>query len=96
MRPGSAVRLENRIEDISVPTKTATTLGLIVNELCSNAVKYGSDGAPETPMTLTLAMTRDAGEYTLTVSNTGRPFPVFTIGFPDPGAHTPARIAGRG
>lgn len=75
MRPDSAARLENRIEGISLPTKTATILGLIVNELCSNAVKYGSDGTPETPMTLTLAMTRDAGEYTLTVSNTGRPFP---------------------
>lgn len=38
------VRLELSIEDTSIPTKTAIPVGLIVNELATNAIKHGFSG----------------------------------------------------
>ena len=38
---GADVELEIGIGDITLPTKTATTLGLIISELATNAVKHG-------------------------------------------------------
>ena len=41
MGHASGVEVRNEVEHLEVPTKTAVTLGLIVNELVSNALKHG-------------------------------------------------------
>ncbi|MFP4068445.1 MAG: PAS domain S-box protein [Spirochaetaceae bacterium] len=73
---GSAVSLRTDIEETWLPSDTAVTLGLIVNELATNAVKHGFTG--EEPPFFTVSLTRGGarGEtYTLTVENSGRPLP---------------------
>ena len=69
------VAIENSIGDISLPTKTAVTLGLIINEIATNAIKYGFTSDSET--IFTVAMEKDTMEqrYILTLANTGNPFP---------------------
>ncbi len=69
------VTVQNDIEDLAVPSKIATSLGLIINELATNAVKHGFSG-PDDPR-FTVSMHHDAGtnHYVLQVSNTGNPFP---------------------
>lgn len=63
----------NRINQIRVSPKRAVPLGLIVNELATNAVKYGF-GSAEEPL-LRLESLKDDGECRLTISNSGSPFP---------------------
>lgn len=72
----SSVSLRTDIDELSLPSDTAVTLGLIVNELATNAMQHGFSGE-ETPV-FTVRLTRDAPgseAFTLTVANTGRPFP---------------------
>jgi two-component sensor histidine kinase len=68
------VEIVNKIEDISIPTKTAISLGLVVNEIATNAMKYGFTSDEEARFTI--EMTRDSKntQYILTLSNTGHPF----------------------
>ena len=74
-----AIRLE--VEDRMCSTKTLSTLGLIVNELVTNAMKYAF-GDHHSPM-LTVTGTGTAQEYTLTVADNGP-------GMPEPEArHSP-------
>ena len=69
------VTVENRIPELSMKTATAATLGLIVNELATNAVKHGF--APD--QTARFRVSLDTGDhsdaYVLTVSNSGARFP---------------------
>jgi PAS domain S-box-containing protein len=69
------IELESRIEDISLNSKTALSLGLIINEMATNAIKHGFN-EKEDPR-FTVEMKKDTGSncYVLTVSNTGNPFP---------------------
>jgi len=69
------VKIINNVEDISIPTKTAIPLGLVVNEIATNAVKYGFTDYKEARFSID--MRKDTGRkyYTLTLSNTGNPFP---------------------
>jgi two-component sensor histidine kinase len=64
--------LDIRVEDckIEIPTATAVSLGFIVSELLTNAVKHG-DGR----ITVELSPAPDGG-YALSVSNDGPPLPV--------------------
>lgn len=74
-RTNPGVEVENEIGDVFLPTKLATTLGLIVNELATNAVKYGFRSQSEKRFNVTMKTDEDSEEYVLTVSNTGREFP---------------------
>jgi PAS domain S-box-containing protein len=74
-REGSAVTLENRVDDIEVPTRTAVSLGLIINELATNAVKHAFAGVEHPRFSVTGGEPRDTGERVLEVSNTGSRFP---------------------
>jgi PAS domain S-box-containing protein len=69
------VAIKNTIGEIVLPTKSAVTLGLIINEVATNAIKHGftSDVQPE----FTVSMEDDTqnGQYVLTLSNSGNPFP---------------------
>ncbi len=68
------ITIENDLPDISVSTKTAIPLGLIVNERATNALKHGFVG--EVEPRFTVSMDQDGkGYYMLTASNTGKPFP---------------------
>jgi PAS domain S-box-containing protein len=69
------VELEIAIDQITLPTKTATTLGLIVSELATNAVKHGFAGESKSRFAVTMRTDETTGEHVLTVSNTGREFP---------------------
>ncbi|MFW5807198.1 MAG: PAS domain S-box protein, partial [Spirochaetota bacterium] len=72
---GTGAEIDIGIDDVVLPTKVATTLGLILNELAMNAVKHGF--TPDTDKRFGLRMETDEGsnEYVLVVSNTGRAFP---------------------
>jgi two-component sensor histidine kinase len=70
---GRTVSLENGIPDISIPTRAAVPIGLVTNELATNAIKHGFADHDDPRFVVSL---RTGGEdYALTVSNTGRPFP---------------------
>ncbi|MFP4364149.1 MAG: PAS domain S-box protein [Spirochaetia bacterium] len=69
------VKIVNSIERIILNPKTAIPVGLIVNELATNAVKHGFSEEEEPIFTVSLKSIADGSGYTLTVSNTGNPFP---------------------
>lgn len=54
--------------DVSLPTATAIPLGFIVNELITNAVKYGEGQ-------IVVGLNFDSEDYVLTVSNAGQALP---------------------
>jgi PAS domain S-box-containing protein len=72
---GSGAELEIEIGNVSLATKTATTLGLIVNELATNAVKHGFGKESRKRFSVTMESDEHSGEHVLTVSSTGREFP---------------------
>jgi len=70
--PGKKITVDTRIEIDSLPTKTAVVCGLILNELATNAMKYGFQDQKEPRFEVRFA--REAGElYSLRVSNNGGP-----------------------
>jgi two-component system, sensor histidine kinase PdtaS len=77
--PAGSVTVENKSESIFLPTKLAIPLGLILNELATNAVKHGftADAPARFAIELRsfLSEGNAKGRYVLTVSNNGRPFP---------------------
>ena len=69
------VKLEMNIKNISLPAKTAAPLGLIANEMATNAVKHGFTNEQEPKFSVSLTQETAAGEYILTLANNGKPFP---------------------
>jgi two-component sensor histidine kinase len=61
------------IADEEIPTRTATTLGLIINELATNAIKHGFDR--DAGARFSVALTYRDGCDELVVRNSGRRFP---------------------
>ncbi len=73
---GPEVRIENHISGVRLPSKTVTSLGLIVNELATNAIKYGFRPDLEPPrFYLALETDHAREEQVLTIWNNGNPFP---------------------
>ena len=68
---GGSVRVENRIGEVMMPTKSAVTFGLIINELATNALKYAFADDRENHFTVELGADDDRAERTLVISNTG-------------------------
>lgn len=69
-----AVTLE--LEALPVPVRNAVSLGLIVNELATNAVKHGFDPALAKPaFSITLEKLQGSNEWEMRVHNTGKPLP---------------------
>lgn len=69
----SGIGLEMKAEDISVSTKTASSLGLILNELLVNAFKYafaGNEGG-----TIRVAVRRCGDDLELMVADDGKGLP---------------------
>ncbi len=69
------VTLILEVEDICVPTKTAMSLGLIINEIATNAIKHGFNEKEEPLFSIKMRKERESSRYELTLSNTGNPFP---------------------
>ena len=69
------VHIVNNIEQETIHTKTAMSLGLLVNEIATNAIKYGFTSAEEARFTVSLTQDEQNGHYILTLSNSGNPFP---------------------
>jgi len=69
------VHIVNNIEQETIHTKTAMPLGLLVNEIATNAIKYGFTSAEEARFTVSLTQDEQNGHYILTLSNSGNPFP---------------------
>jgi two-component sensor histidine kinase len=69
------VTVDCRIPDISLPTRDAVSLGLIVNEIATNAVKHGF--SDEQAPAFSVEMDEEAGRnrYVLKLANRGKPFP---------------------
>lgn len=69
------IHIVNNIENVSIPTKTAIPLGLVVNEIATNAIKYGYTADEEGSFTMEFKQDEEHHQYFLTLSNTGNPFP---------------------
>jgi chemotaxis protein methyltransferase CheR len=67
---GRAIVLKTDIESEFLPTDRAIPIGLIVNELVTNAVKYAFPG--EASGTVMVALKRAPGELRLTVADDGK------------------------
>lgn len=72
---GPDVELEVDIPDIRIPTKTAVTLALILNELATNAMKHGFADEATPRFHVSLRRAESPETFLLTVSNSGKPFP---------------------
>lgn len=66
------ISVENTIDDdVIVSTKFATSIGIIINEIATNAIKYGFTGQKKK---FTVNFIKD-GNYTFIISNSGKSFP---------------------
>jgi len=75
--PDTGVQLETELESIIVPSTIAVSLGLITNEIATNAVKYGlgrAAAANSFRITLQEAPSGNSS-FIYTLSNSGPPFP---------------------
>jgi two-component sensor histidine kinase len=66
-RAGKAISLKTEIATLSLSTRQAIPIGLVVNELVMNAVKYAFPG--ETSGTITVTLDRGPRELRLTVAD---------------------------
>jgi PAS domain S-box-containing protein len=69
------VRIESNIADIQLPTKAALSLGLIINEIATNAIKHGFSPREEALFSISMEIDKEHGRYLLSLSNSGKPFP---------------------
>jgi len=70
---GATVLPRVEADDASLPSRTATSVGLIVTELATNAIKHGLNGTPSPEIVVTLKQRHDT--WLLQVSNNGSPIP---------------------
>jgi len=69
------VIIEEDIDNVCIPTSQATTLGLIINEIATNAIKHGFTDTQEAILSVKLEEDQKNGHYQIRLSNTGAPFP---------------------
>ncbi len=70
---GGSVRMETRIEDFQLPIKTVSVLGIILNELLTNAMKYAFRDRDEGHILITAA--RKGRRVNIEVRDDGAGFP---------------------
>lgn len=68
------VRIEIDMEDAVLPVRTVIPLGLILNELATNAVKHGFIHGEPALFSIRIAREAAGGDYSLVIANSGRPF----------------------
>jgi len=69
------VEVQEQIEDMLIPTRIAIPLGLLVNEVATNAIKHGFCDDRPARFTVSFAKNHDNGRLLLVLSNNGRVFP---------------------
>ncbi len=69
------VSFSSHIKDVSFNIETAIPLGLIINEIISNAIKHAFPEGRKGNIAVELTQNRKAEEYTLTVTDDGIGFP---------------------
>ncbi len=69
------VQIQNKTEEIDVSTKVAIPLGLITNEIATNAMKYGFHEGEQPVFTVDFQQHPEQHSYTFTLSNSGAAFP---------------------
>lgn len=72
-----SIEIINNVKDVEIKTKDAIALGLIINEVATNAIKYGFNGE-EKPQFI-INMDKDEEHYKLYLENTGNKFPDIDI-----------------
>jgi len=66
---GPSVAVETRVDDIKVPVKVLSSLGIILNELITNSMKYAFSGRPSG--TISISASRRGRRVRITVSDDG-------------------------
>jgi two-component sensor histidine kinase len=69
------VVVEKDIETCSIPVRSAIPVGLITNEIATNAIKHGFTPDEEACFSVALQRTETNDHYIFTLSNSGKPFP---------------------
>ncbi len=69
------VEIKNHIDSLTFKTKTALSIGLIVNELATNAVKHGFSAHAANEFSIALYPDNSSAFYTMEISHNGEPFP---------------------
>jgi two-component sensor histidine kinase/putative methionine-R-sulfoxide reductase with GAF domain len=69
IRPGARIKFTIEPSDVNVPSRTATILALLINELVSNAVRHGFQG--RTTGEISIRAYREGNLATLEVENDG-------------------------
>jgi len=70
-----AVEILNHVEEIDISTKIAIPVGLITNEIATNAMKYGFLDGEQPVFTVEFYREKSENRYTLRLANSGLPFP---------------------
>ncbi|MGM0674533.1 MAG: MASE3 domain-containing protein [Spirochaetota bacterium] len=71
----SRPEFELSVADITVPTKVGVTIGLIINELATNALKYAFEHVPKPRIAIRVVPGSSDDTIELTVSDNGPGFP---------------------
>ena len=69
------VNIVNNSEDVNLHPRTLVPLGIVINEIATNAVKYGFTDHEEARFSVDMEKDSESKHYILTLSNTGNPFP---------------------
>lgn len=72
---GPGVERTISVAPIELPAKKAVALGIIINELITNAVKHAFRSDPERSIEVLLEHTQEKNEAVLTIANSGAPLP---------------------
>lgn len=72
---GMVIQLDHHLEELMLPSSRAVPIGLIVNELATNAVKHGFSGTDTPRFTIKLSNDEANKLHMLSISNNGPPFP---------------------
>ena len=67
----SSIRYENNIQDVLLGYDEAVTLGLILNELITNSIKYAFDGVENPTIEVYFGKHKGDGNYLFTYSDNG-------------------------
>lgn len=94
--PVGIARATVECEEIVVPSKAAVSLGLIVNELATNAVKHGIDEDVAPPEVALRVGFDPVDRLSIEVSNTGCPFPLHHVPPYESGSSTPPHTGSMG
>jgi PAS domain S-box-containing protein len=69
------VDIVNSIPEMFIPTNQAVSLGLIINEIATNAIKHGFKDDELALFSIDLKNEGQNGHYICTLTNSGNPFP---------------------